>query len=283
MKRAHSPGRRWSAPSLPARHYAAWSVLVLGCALVAGHAQSTAPKKVSASQASANSSAGKQTFESICAPCHGLNGRGGERAPDIAMKRSIVRMPDAQLLKVLQEGKPQAGMPAFGALGPEKLAELLRYLRLLQGKRDSAAIVTADAEHGKALYAGKAGCGECHMVNGRGGFLGPDLSDYGANHSAGDIRHSILSADSRPALHKTLARITTKEGQQVSGLVRNEDNFSLQLQSLDGAFHLLEKNDVAELTWDPLPIMPGDYGAKLSQEELNQLVAYLASLTEAKP
>jgi putative heme-binding domain-containing protein len=121
------------------------------------------------------------------------------------------------------------------------------------------------------------------MVNGRGGFLGPDLSDYGANHSAGDIRHSILSADSRPALHKTLARITTKAGQQVSGLVRNEDNFSLQLQSLDGAFHLLEKNDVAELTWDPLPIMPGDYGAKLSQEELNQLVAYLASLTEAKP
>jgi putative heme-binding domain-containing protein len=247
-----------------------------------GHAESTVPRKTLPKQSATNSYAGKQTFESICASCHGLNGRGGERAPDIATRRSIVRMADSQLLKVLHDGKPQTGMPAFAALGDAKLSELLNYVRTLQGKRTVAIVNSASAGYGKEIYTSKAGCPACHMVNGTGGFLGPDLSDYGANHSADDIRKSILSAEGRPAPHKALARITTKEGQKVSGLVRNEDNFSLQLQSLDGAFHLLQKKDVAEFTWAPSPVMPDDYDMKLNKEELDQLVAYLSSLIEAR-
>src|SRR5262249_49780192 len=153
------------------------------------------------------STAGRQTFESNCAPCHGLNGKGGERAPDIATRPEVVRLSDRELLKVLREGVLSKGMPPFAMLGTAKLSQVLNYLRSLQGK-DKTSGVTANTLEGKTLFAGKAGCSDCHMVRGAGGFTGPDLSDYGANHSADDIRNAILSADKRPGLRKGLARAT---------------------------------------------------------------------------
>jgi putative heme-binding domain-containing protein len=151
---------------------------------------------------------------------------------------------------------------------------------LLQGK-GTATVVTANVEQGKKIFMGKGGCSECHMVHGIGGFLGPDLSDYGANHSGDDIREMILSADKRPATHKGFAQ-ATKNGQKISGVVRNEDNFSLQLQAMDGTFHMLEKSSLSELTFDSAPVMPNDYDSKLSKSELQQLVGYLLSGASAK-
>jgi cytochrome c oxidase cbb3-type subunit III len=224
-----------------------------------------------------NLASGRLAFDTTCASCHGLNGRGGERAPNIATEPGIVKLSDDQLLKILRDGKPQAGMPPFAGLEKKRLAEILSYLRLLQGKRDTP-IALADAANGKNLFNGKGGCAECHMILGVGGFLGPDLSNYGATHSAKEIRSAIVSADSRPGARKGLARATTKDGRHISGFVRNEDNFSVQLQAPDGTFHMLEKSSLSQLTLDPAPLMPGDYGTKLSKSELNQLVAYLLSV-----
>ena len=118
------------------------------------------------------------------------------------------------------------------------------------------------------------------MIHGAGGFLGPDLSDYGASHSATDTRNAIVNADKRPEIHKGLARATTRDGRQLSGLVRNEDNFSIQLQALDGTFHLLQKFDLTELGFDSSPIMPDNYGSILTESEMDQLVAYLLSVAD---
>jgi cytochrome c oxidase cbb3-type subunit 3 len=172
-------------------------------------------------------------------------------------------------------------MPSFGALGPAKLSEIVKYLRILQGKREAPA-VPASTEEGRNIFTTKAGCSECHMVKGTGGFLGPDLSDYGESHSADDLRGAIVSADNRPGVRKGLAKATTKDGRQISGLVRNEDNFSVQLQALDGTFHSLEKSSLTELSFDSAPVMPSDYDSRLSQSELDQLVAYLLSIRNAK-
>jgi cytochrome c oxidase cbb3-type subunit 3 len=244
--------------------------IVLIFALAASHAQTTAH------------SAGRRTFESSCAPCHGLNGKGGEHAPDIATRPEILRLSDSGTLKVLREGKPQAGMPPFARLGAAKLSDILVYLRFLQGKRETPTVMV-DAEKGKEVFFGKASCSECHMVHGSGGFLGPDLSDYGASHSADDIRSTIVSADKRPGVRKGLAKATTRDGRKISGLVRNEDNLSVQLQAQDGTFYSLEKYDLSELVVDSEPLMSDSYGSKLSKSELDQLVGYLLSVVDAKP
>jgi len=217
---------------------------------------------------------GRQTFESTCASCHGLDGKGGERGPDIATRPEVVRLTDQQILKILRTGIPQAGMPSFVALGSATLLSTMNHLRFLQGKRAGPAL-PGNPETGKELFAGKAGCSGCHMVRGVGGFLGPDLTTYGAGRSVDEVRGAILNPEKRRGLHKGLATATTTDGQTISGLVRNEDNFSVQLQSADGTFHFLTKSALAGLTFAPKPLMPGDYDTKLSATEMNHLVSYL--------
>lgn len=260
---------------------AACIVATLICVFAASHAQTNVHRTEKLEQSTRALTAGRRTFESSCAPCHGLNGKGGERAPDIATRPEIGRLSDSETLKVLRDGIPQKGMPPFATLGPAKLYEVLNYLRSLQGKGRAPA-VTASTEEGKNIFTSKAGCSQCHMVHGAGGFLGPDLSDYGASHSADDIRSAIVSAEKRPGFRKGLAKATTKDGLQISGLVRNEDNFSVQLQALDGTFHLLEKSSLSDLTFDSAPVMPSDYHSRLSKSELDQLVGYLLSVGDTK-
>ena len=68
----------------------------------------------------------------------------------------------------------------------------------------------------------------------------------------------------------------TRDGQQWTGIARNEDNFSIQLLDTKGVFHLIMKSDLASLKREPRSLMPDDYGARLSSSELDDLVAYLA-------
>jgi len=258
--------------------------VLLPCSLLGGSpAQQTGTHSESKQKDSkpAPSSVGRSTFQSICASCHGLDGRGGERGPDIATRPDVVRLSDAQILHVLEKGIPQAGMPAFASLGSETLAATVTHLRSLQGQNKLPAVLPGNPAKGKDLFVGKAACAQCHSIQGAGGFLGPDLTNYAANRSASEIRDVILSPDNRPGGRKALARATTKDGQTISGIVRNEDNFSLQLQSLDGSFHLLTKSDLAELSFDPKPFMPEDYAQRLTPEELDQLVSYVLSVVPA--
>jgi cytochrome c oxidase cbb3-type subunit III len=229
----------------------------------------------------ASLSGGQQTFASTCASCHGLDGKGGERAPDIATRPEITRLSDQDLLKILRAGIPEKGMPPFAALGSAKLSALLSYIRSLQGKGTEAP-VAGNAERGKELYWGKAGCSDCHIVNGAGGFLGRDLSKYGENHSIAEIHAAIVEPEKTAGTRGHVAEVTAKDGKSYSGLVRNEDNFSLQLLSLDGTFHFFSKSDLAGINFRQESLMPADYRSKLSAAELDALAAYLASIARTK-
>jgi len=129
-----------------------------------------------------------------------------------------------------------------------KLSALLSYIRSLQGK-GTAVPVVGNTEKGRELYWGKAGCSECHTVNGAGGFLGPDLSKYGENHSVTEIHSNIVKPEKIPGTRGHVVEVTAKDGTRYTGLVRNEDNFSLQLLALDGTFHLLSKSDLAAINF----------------------------------
>lgn len=222
---------------------------------------------------------GHHLFESSCAGCHGLDGRGGERGPDISTRPQVVQLSDRELLDILRGGRPTAGMPPFEFLGNAKLNGLLAYLRSLQGK-GSAASLPGDPQAGKTLFFGKARCSECHMVQGTGGFLGRDLSLYGAALSPKDIHTDIVQSGNNPTKANKTAIITMRDSQKFTGVIRNEDNFSIQLQSFDGTFHFLTRADVAHLDFLPEPIMPANYDKTLTPAELNDLVSYLATVSK---
>jgi cytochrome c oxidase cbb3-type subunit III len=219
----------------------------------------------------------RQIFESTCAGCHGLDGRGGERGPDIATRQQVVQLSDAEILEILRAGRPAAGMPAFESFGGAKLKGLLLYLRSLQGKGSPVAI-PGDPHNGKLLFFGKARCSECHMVQGAGGFLGRDLSIYGATLSPAEIHSNILrteeNANKANKANKT-AVVTMRDSRKFTGVIRNEDNFSIQLQSFDGVFHFVNRSEVAQVEFLAQPIMPADYATSLKPSELDDIVSYL--------
>jgi putative heme-binding domain-containing protein len=245
--------------------------------IIAGLCGNAVFAQTMAANAASQPNAGRQTFEAICAGCHGLDAKGGERGPDIATRQQIVQLSDEKLMEILRGGRPAAGMPPFEYLGSAKLKDVLDYLRTLQGK-GSTASVTGNPANGKTLFFGGARCSECHMVQGAGGFLGRDLSNYGATLSAAEIRANIVKpGDSK--VNKT-ASIAMFDGQKFSGVIRNEDNFSIQLQSFDGAFHFLNRSAVAHLEFLPDPIMPADYSSRLKASELDDLVSYLITVAK---
>ena len=223
---------------------------------------------------------GRTIFEGTCAGCHGLDGRGGERGPDISSRQQVVQLSDEKILDILRRGIPAAGMPPFASLGAAKLNAVLAYLRLLEGKGASV-VLPGDPQRGKALFSGKARCSACHMVSGVGGFLGRDLTLYGANLSPQEIHNNIVNPPEGIGQGNKTAVITMRDSQKLSGIIRNEDNFSLQLQSFDGSFHLLNKSDVNKLEFLPDPIMPKDYGTTLSSSEIDDLVSYLVTTATA--
>jgi cytochrome c oxidase cbb3-type subunit III len=148
------------------------TTLPLAATLLGVHAQLHAAQAASpqehAPSSSGNSDAGAKTFSTYCSGCHGADGRGGERAPNIATTRNIVAMSDDDLESIVKKGVSGSGMPSFSFLGDQEIHNVISHLRNLQGK-NSVAKINGDPQAGHALFFGQAGCSQCHMVKGEGG------------------------------------------------------------------------------------------------------------------
>lgn len=224
-------------------------------------------------------SAAQQAFAANCAGCHGLDGKGGERAPDIVTRANVRKLSDAQLLQILKKGVPQTSMPAFNHLGDDVLRSLVAYLRNLQGSPLTAQL-PGDARRGKELFFGKGGCSSCHMARGQGGFFASDLSAYARGRAPETIRDAILlpNRDLDPRNRTVIVKLSN--GKTLEGLARNEDNFSMQLLTRDGSLFLFTKAAVKSISYGDQSPMPADYGTRLSAAEIEDLVKFLNSVTK---
>jgi len=214
---------------------------------------------------------GKSVFEAKCATCHGLDGFGGEHAPDIIGRSGVKSLSDEALLDVIHDGIPEGGMPGFANIGGEDAHAMVAYLRFLQG-RSARNSMPGNPARGHDLFFGKAGCSACHQMGGRGQFVAGDLAGLARDHPADEIRDAILKPAEGP---QETATAVARDGRKFSGMIRNEDNASLQLQDGDGRFYLLMKSSLVSVQrkiGDPMPV---DYGRRLSRTELDDVIAYI--------
>lgn len=237
----------------------------------------SAQQKLSTRGSRGSSGAGRSLFNSSCAPCHGLDGRGSDKAVNISGSERVRKLSDAQLSSIVSNGVPDTGMPAFHTLTATQVRAIVAYLRSLQGKSDVRAL-PGDPSHGKEIFFGKAGCSSCHAISGQGGFLGPDLTEHGDISSVEAIREEIINVPRTPAMGYRRAAVTAANGDRMEGIVRNEDNFSLQLQTKDGTFHFLNKSELQNFERLDGSLMPADYRDRLSESELNDLASFLLTI-----
>ena len=217
---------------------------------------------------------GSTLFASNCGSCHGADGRGGEHAPDIATAHDVQQLADSDLIAITKDGISGAGMPAFGWLGQEKVTAIVQYLRTLQGRRTDIKL-PGNPKGGAALFFGGARCSECHMVNGKGGFIGSDLSLFGADESASHIRSVILDPERNLPSQKKATTVVTHTGQKFTGMLKVDDNFSVSIQTVDGNFHFFQKSQLTHIDLGSHSLMPVNYGSMLNDEKINDLVSYL--------
>jgi cytochrome c oxidase cbb3-type subunit 3 len=232
---------------------------------------------------------GEFQFRSNCAFCHGLGARGGGRGPDLTRAQKRHGNTDAEIFHNIHEGIAGTAMPAaVGSIGvgmtDEEIWQVIAYLRSVQAKAGSQP--AGNAAHGKDLFFGAASCATCHMVQGKGGRLGPDLSGTGSARSIDYIVDSLRNPSRRLAQGLTEATkefsqeyetvtAVTADGQKFMGVVLNEDQFTLQMMDTREQLHLFEKGKLRSFEKTRESLMPA-YGQKtLSDKDLQDLVAYL--------
>ena len=214
---------------------------------------------------------GAAIFAANCAGCHGADGRGGEHAPNIATNPEVQHLMDRELAGIIRYGISGAGMPAFPSLKQQEVADVVAWLRVLQGRGDIVKL-PGDPKTGKSLFFGKAQCSECHMVDGQGGFLGANLSFYGAEAKPEQMRAIILNPEKNLPPEKKATTVVTNSGQTITGMLKGNNNFSLTLQTTDGAFHFLQKSDLSKVDLGSRSLMPA---SSLDSKEVDDLVSYL--------
>jgi len=219
--------------------------------------------------------AGKKLYESHCSLCHGQTGTGG-KGPNLAQPTLRHAPDDQQLALVIQRGIPGKEMPGSWQLTDHEAVQVAAYVRSLG--RVAAVQLPGDAARGRALYEGKGGCAGCHIVQGIGSSFGPELTNIGARRNADYLRESLLKPGAAVPEGFLVVRVITHDGRTVRGVRVNEDSFTIQLRDASNHFFSFRKSDLTILRKEFNESLMPSYESKFSAAELDDLIAYLASL-----
>jgi len=240
-----------------------------------------------AAQAEPDLNAGRQLFQTHCTVCHGPQGDGG-KGTNLAQPRLPRATDDQALARIITFGIPGTEMPRT-RMTQQQLVDVMAYVRSLGAM--PAEPLHGSAQRGEQIYRGKGNCAQCHALHGRGGTLGPELTDIGLRRGPRYLRESLTDPeaaipDSFTSYQKVTllpdnflqVRVVTKDGRRYTGARVNEDAFSIQIRNTAGHVDSFFKEELQALhkDWGKSP-MPS-YREALSSAELEDVVAYLASL-----
>lgn len=250
-----------------------WVCLILTALVSMLHAQSPTPKNPLGTSPEVVA-AGRSVYNSTCTDCHGVDGGAGGRAPELGGNRRYFRLSEASIFDTIKHGIPGTGMPPFAQLSDNDIWRIVVFIRNLRGNA-SEMNVPGNVANGAAIFSGKGGCESCHMINGKGGTLGPDLSSIGGTSTLKSIRDVLTEETPVPPGYRPV-KVVTQSGETVEGIARNEDNFSIQILDQNDKLHLYDKSELREVAHDKKSLMRHDYDKVLNQSEFQDLLAMLS-------
>jgi putative heme-binding domain-containing protein len=223
---------------------------------------------------------GYLVFRLYCSPCHGIRAQGG-RGPDLTRGVYAQGGSDQDLFRTITQGVSGTEMTGFGDdLIDEDVWRIVAYLRKIARHDDTAP--PGDRAAGEKLYWGKGACSQCHLVNGKGGRLGPDLSRIGRERSLAFLKESVIEPDKDVTPGFATLTIVKNDGTKLVGVERGYDNFSVQVLDSGEDYYSFSRDEVKSVKREFRSLMPGNYGRLFTPRELDDLVAYLASLRGAE-
>ena len=219
---------------------------------------------------------GKATFRLRCSACHGIRAEGG-KGPALDRGEFEAGETDLDLYRVIATGVPGTEMPAFGSRSTEEnIWRIVAYLRTFQPQGDEGPI--GDPARGKEIFWNQGGCGGCHKVGQMGGSFGPALTRIGRSRSIEHLRDALLNPDKDLPAGYFVVSVVTKDGRTIRGIGLGYDDFSAQLIDAAGTIHSYLRDEVRSIERDFASLMPGTYGESLTEEQQNDVLAYMQSL-----
>jgi len=216
---------------------------------------------------------GRGVFALYCGGCHGGDGTGGERGPDVVTPGLARRHREGRFREIVTKGLPERGMPPL----PLAASDLDRLTAFYRSRTAPAAEspTAGDVAAGRKLFLAKNSCGACHAPGITDQMLGPDLSNLAREKTLPQIERALKEPGSAPANGYEVVTVKLKSGESLRGFLRNESAFSLQLQDMRGGLRFVRQEDTRAVERDAVSVMPAFRG---SDAEWRNLLAYLTRL-----
>jgi putative heme-binding domain-containing protein len=236
---------------------------------------------------------GREIFNARCTVCHGFDGSAGEMGPALGLEgRRFALQSPSDIFGAIKNGIPATGMPPTPNLSDDDVWKVTAYIQALRGTAIDAP-ATGDVALGEQIFWGKAECGTCHMIGGKGGIIGPELSSIADMRKTASIVDALTNPGYRvqgdggaiprklePPTNYQAVRVTLPDGKVIRGVLKNEDSVSLQVLGVDDSrLHLLDRARLKDVVYEKTSLMPRDYKSRLSAQEFQNLVAFLTRLS----
>ena len=222
---------------------------------------------------------GERLFRIHCARCHGIDGEGGEGS-NLARPKLKYATDDEALIEILGSGIPGTGMPAIWTLDDEQAIRVAGYVRTLGRLEEEA--MPGDPVRGAEIYRTRGGCPVCHIVAGHGKGIGPELTYVGDQRGLAYLRRSLTDpaeaqSQTRGYQDYLTVRVDSPAG-PIEGLRVDEDAFSVLVRDVNGTVHSFRKDELTGYEKVFAHSLMPEYGAALSDTDLDDVVSYLMSL-----
>mgnify|MGYP006429160799 FL=1 len=159
-----------------------------------------------------------------------------------------------------------------GEVKKSKIPELLKKYLTAKGDPKRGYEIFNDPE-------GVANCAKCHLVNGVGGFVGPELSFVGTSRTREFLLESILDPSVVISSGYKTMMILTKERKFITGIKKNEDDAGFYLVNKEGKEIFIPKNIIKKSKTQKISTMPGNFKDLLEVQDVTDVLAYLETLT----
>ncbi|RLS53922.1 MAG: DUF1080 domain-containing protein [Planctomycetota bacterium] len=140
---------------------------------------------------------------------------------------------------------------------------------------------TGDVANGRIVFNTTGTCNKCHIVNGIGREVGPNISEIGKKLSKQALFESILYPSAGISHNFEQWTVTTVDGQVFAGLLVSSTDAETQIKDINGLVKTFKAAEIDEKIKQSVSLMPADLQKLISVKEMTDVVEYLTTLKEA--
>jgi putative heme-binding domain-containing protein len=239
----------------------------------------------------------------------GLASRAEEKAKKRGLSSGLEYMvesildPDKFVVEGYDKIMPKVYDPPI-MLGREKILAVLTYLQTLGGVPDIDAVmkfkdkipdaskkkvvpwippIEVDPKEGELVFFDETRdvtCSKCHVLNGKGSKVGPELTGIGAVQTPQYLIESILKPSAVIVKGFETMYLITTDGMAYNGIIKSQSEEEV-VMLVDEEGEIVEygfyPDEIAQMQKQDISIMPGNFSEMLTTKEFYGVVSFLLS------